>query len=139
MTPFVISLSIVFLLVVSLGSVFYLFQAQDYGELSINESTINVERFDLTLLSDEDNARIVECDFLFSIDQDKRVPVIIGGDIANATLPSGAFYSAGGATVVRGTTTFVLNEPAAPGDKVEIMIWHGINKTAVTVILEAAT
>ena len=98
-----------------------------------------MERFDLTLLSDEDNARIVECDFLFSIDQDKSVPVVMGGDIANATLPSGAFYSAGDATVVRGTTTFVLNEPAAPGDEVEIMIWHGINKTTVTATLRAAT
>ena len=133
-----IALLIILLLAISLGSAFYLVQAQDYGEVSINESTINMERFDLTLVSDADNARIVECDFLFSIDQDKRVPVIIGGDIANATLSSGAFYSAGDVTVVRGTTTFVFNEPAEPGDEVEIMIWHGINKTAVTVILEAA-
>ena len=101
------------------------------------ESIINVERFDLTLLSDEDNARIVICDFLFSIDQ--RVPVIVSGDIANATIPKGAFYSAGEATVVRGTGMFVLNEPAAPGDEVEILIRHGTGETAVTVTLGAAT
>ena len=137
MTSIGISLSIIFLLVTSLGCVFYLVQDQDYGESSINESIINVERFDMTLVSDEENARIVMCDFLFSIDQ--RVPVIVGGDIANATIPKGAFYSAGEATVVRGTSLFVLNEPAASGDKVEILIRHGTSETAVTATLGAAT
>ena len=65
------------------------------------EPNINVERFDLTLVSDSEDARIVEGDFLFSIDQ--RVTVMVGGDIVNATIPRGAFYSAGDATVVRGT------------------------------------
>ena len=101
------------------------------------ESIINVERFDLTLLSDEDDARVVSGNFLFLID--KRVPVTVGGDIANETMSKRDFYSsAGNATIVRGTDLFVLNEPAESGDEVEIMIWHGINKTAVTVILEAA-
>ena len=102
------------------------------------ESTINMERFDLTLVSDADNARIVSGNFLFLID--KRVTVTVGGDILNETMSKRDFYSwAGNATIVRGTDLFVLNEPAAPGDKVEIIIWHGINKTVVTATLGAAT
>ena len=122
-------------IVASIGGVFYLSMGdQDPDHV---ESIINVERFDMTLVSDEENARIVMCDFLFSIDQ--RVPVIVGGDIANATIPKGAFYSAGEATVVRGTSLFVLNEPAASGDEVEILIRHGASETAVTATLGAAT
>ena len=116
-------------IVASIGGVFYLSMGdQDPDHV---ESIINVERFDMTLVSDEENARIVMCDFLFSIDQ--RVPVTVGGDIANATIPKGAFYSAGEATVVRGTSLFVLNEPAAPGDEVEILIRHGASETSVVV------
>ena len=101
------------------------------------ESNIHMERFDLTLVSDTEDARIVEGDFPFSIDQE--VPVTVGGDVVNATIPSGAFYSAGDATVVPGIAMFVLKESAAPGDEVEILIRHGASETTVTAMLEAAT
>ena len=137
MTPgdnvIVIVLFVLFSLLACLGGAIYL----TAGDRDHVETIINVERFDLTLLSDEDNARIVSGNFLFLID--KRVPVTVGGDISNETISRWNFYSAGNATIVRGTDLFVLNEPAAPGDVVEIMIWHGNNKTAVTATLGAAT
>ena len=129
----VVTLTLLFSAVLIIGAV-YMVTSDRYNA----ESIINVERFDLMLLSDEDNARIVSGNFLFLIDQ--RVPVTVGGDISNETISKRDFYSsAGNATVVRGTDLFVLNEPAAPGDEVVIMIWHGISETAVTVTLRAAT
>ena len=122
---------------VTLVAIFYIHVLLVMGNQDPIESTINVERFDLTLLSDAENARIVSGNFLFLID--KRVTVTVGGDILNETMSKRDFYSAGDATVVRGTTIFVLNEPAAPGDEVEIIIWHGTDKTALTVTLGAAT
>ena len=121
-----------------MGGVLYLTIGDQDQDHDHDESIINVERFDLTLLSDEDNARIVSGNFLFLID--KRVTVTVGGGILNETMSKRDFYSwAGNATIVSGTDLFVLNEPAEPGDVVEIMIWHGINKTAVTATLGAAT
>ena len=121
-----------------MGGVLYLTIGDQDQDHDHDESIINVERFDLTLVSDADNARIVSGNFLFLID--KRVTVTVGGDILNETMSKRDFYSsAGNATVVRGTDLFVLNEPAEPGDVVEIMIWHGINKTVVTATLGAAT
>ena len=94
------------------------------------ESNIHVERFDLMLVSEAKDARIVICDFLFLID--KEVPVTVGGDMVNALIPIEAFFSAGDVEVVKGSRIFVLKEPAAPGDEVEILIRHGANETAVT-------
>ena len=137
MTPgdkvLVIVISVLFSFLACLGGVIYL----TAGDRDHVESIINVERFDLTLLSDAENARIVSGNFLFLID--KRVPVTVGGDISNETISKWNFYSAGNATIVRGTDLFVLNEPAAPGDEVDIMIWHGTNKTAVTATLVVET
>ena len=130
--------AIVLSIVVTLVAIFCVHMLLVIGDQDHVETIINVERFDLTLVSDADNARIVSGNFLFLID--KRVTVTVGGDILNETMSKRDFYSwAGNATIVRGTDLFVLNEPAAPGDEVEIMIWHGTDKTAVTVTLEAAT
>ena len=129
MTPgdkvIVIVLSVLFSFLACLGGVIYL----TAGDRDPVESTINVERFDLTLLSDAENARIVSGNFLFLID--KRVPVTVGGDIANETISRWNFYSAGNATIVRGTDLFVLNDPTAPGDEVEILIRHGASETMI--------
>ena len=138
MTPDEKAQGIVLSIVVALVAIFCAYVILFMGVQDPVESIINVERFDLTLVSDADNARIVSGNFLFLID--KRVTVTVGGDILNETMSKRDFYSsAGNATIVRGTDLFVLNEPAAPGDKVEIIIWHGLNKTAVTATLEAAT
>ena len=104
---------------------------------NFEESSIRVDRFDVTLVSGSDGAHIVRCDFLFSVD--RFVPVSIGGDIKDTNIRWGHMAPPSDSYVVRHGGLFALKEPAAPGDEVEILIRHGGSETAVTATLEAAT
>ena len=96
---------------------------------NFEESSIRVDQFDVTLVSDSDGAHIVRCDFLFSID--RFVPVSIGGDIEDTDIRWGWMAPPSDAYVVRHGGLFVLKEPASAGDEVEIVIRHGGSETLV--------
>ena len=96
---------------------------------NFEESSIRVDQFDVTLVSDSDGAHIVRCDFLFSID--RLVPVSIGGDIENTDIDWEWMAPPSDAYVVRHGGLFVLKEPASAGDEIEIVIRHGGSETTV--------
>ena len=104
---------------------------------NFEESSIRVDQFDMTLVSDSDDTHIVRCDFLFSID--KLVPITIGGDIEDTGIRWMEMGPLSDAYVVRHGGLFALKEPASVGDEVEIVIRHGGSKTTVTATLGAAT
>ena len=104
---------------------------------NFEESSIRVDQFDVTLVSDSDGAHIVRCDFLFSID--RFVPISIGGGIEGTDIRWGWMAPPSDAYVVRHGGLFALKEPASAGDEIEIVIRHGGSETAVTATLRAAT
>ena len=95
------------------------------------ESSINVDQFDVTLVSDSDGAHIVRCDFLFSID--RFVPISIGGDIEDTDIRWEWMVPPSDAYVVQHSGLFALKEPASVGDEIEIVIRHGESETMIVV------
>ena len=98
---------------------------------NFEESSIRVDHFNVTLVSDSDGAHIIRCDFLFSID--RFVPISIGGDIEDTDIRWGWMAPPSDAYVVRHDGLFVLKDPASVGDEIEIVIRHGGSETSIVV------